>query len=85
MNRTLVTGAVALTSLLFVSCKEKPYQLPKLEAVRVAQEARKQWLISGNNADNFIEEAQERITDTIHVDSLIHDTIPTDSMTKDSI
>lgn len=85
MNLTLVTGAVALTLLLFVSCKEKPYQLPKQEAVRAAQEARTQWLISGNNADGFIEEAHERITDTIHVDSLIHDTIPTDSMTKDSI
>jgi hypothetical protein len=85
MNRTLVTGAVVLTSLLFVSCKEKPYQLPKLGAIRAAQEARKQWLIRGNNADGFIEEPHVRITDTIHVDSLVHDTIPTDSMTKDSI
>lgn len=45
MNRTLVIGAVALTSIVFVGCKEKPYQLPKLEAIRAAEGARRNWLL----------------------------------------
>ena len=84
MNRTLVIGAVALTSILGLGCKEKSYELPKLKAVRAAEEARRNWLLMGEESVNSLDAQQEK-EDTVITDSLIHEPILTDSMTKDSL
>ena len=83
MNRTLVIGAVALTSIVFVGCKEKPYQLPKLEAIRAAEGARRNWLLMDDTHESNID-AQQKKVDTVTTDSLIQAPILMDSMTKDS-
>lgn len=84
MNRTLVIGAVALTSIVFVGCKEKPYQLPKLEAIRAAEGARRNWLLMDDTHESNID-AQQKKVDTVTTDSLIQEPILMDSMTKDSL
>lgn len=86
MNRTLVIGAVVLTAILFVGCKEKPYELPKLKAVRAAEEARRNWLLMGNEYVGNQNADPEKV-DTATTDSLINDKpiLTTDSMTKDSL
>ena len=82
MNRTLVIGAVALTSIVFVGCKEK--QLPKLEAIRAAEGARRNWLLMDDTHESNID-AQQKKVDTVTTDSLIQEPILMDSMTKDSL
>ena len=85
MNRTLVIGAVALTSILCLGCKEKPYELAKLKPVRAAEEARRNWLLMGNEYVGN-QNADEEKVNTATTDSLINDKpILTDSMTKDSL
>lgn len=84
MNRTLVIGAVALTSIVFVGCKEKPYQLPKLEAIRAAEGAPRNWLLMDDTHESNID-AQQKKVDTVTTDSLIQEPILMDSMTKDSL
>jgi hypothetical protein len=69
-----------MASILFISCKEKTYTPPNLDAVRTAEKARQQWAVedSHQNARN-VTPKQNTESDTIKQlpDSLLNDSINT--------
>lgn len=69
-----------MASILFISCKEKTYTPPNLDAVRTAEKARQQWAVedSHQSARNATLQPNTELDSVKQLpDSLLNDSIKT--------